>query len=138
VPVYKTRNQIELALKLFNERAHNAGFEFKVKGTGNQHVQIEASFDFAYYINVRLDFYEVIYTNLKAGQSWPDAWHSDQISMLTSEEFRETLRVNGIKFSLDTNGFALCFKITDDGNRTRAVVIFKTMSIEWISPAYEE
>jgi hypothetical protein len=138
VPVYKTRHQIELALKLFNERAYNAGLEYKVRDTGNQHVQIEASFDFAYYVNVQLDFYEVLCTNLKAGQSWPDAWYSDQVFFLTTEEIEAHLRVSGISVSGEVEPVGICFKISDNGNRSLAVVIFKSMEMVWISPTYED
>jgi hypothetical protein len=137
VPVYKTYDSIEQALKRFNERAYNAGLSFRVTDTDNQYAWIDASFDFAYYVNVRIEFHEVLYTNLKVGQSWPDAWHSDQIFLLTPEEIQEHARLNNIART-EEDIVGVCFKISDNGNRNLAVVIFKSLEINWIHPAHED
>ncbi len=79
MPSYTTINTITAALNRFNKRAHNAGLSFKVEQTGKNEVNVIASFDFAYYVNVRINFSGVAFSQLMEKDGWPDAWHADQL-----------------------------------------------------------
>lgn len=69
MPVFSTYADIKKAIALFNKHANNAGFEFKVYSSDNHCLYIQASFDFAYYVNVDLECREVYYTNIDSKAS---------------------------------------------------------------------
>ena len=85
MPVYDNIETIKAALERFNARTLNAGYSFKVYDTGKDYVYVRGSFDFAYYVNVHIEFRDMLYTSLKEGDSWWDAWHDDQIFLLEDD-----------------------------------------------------
>ena len=88
------RESIQAAVKYINDSINGRGFNFMDDTTGtmvslaspiikeNPHsILILASFDFSYYHNLELIFYEVGYTNLGYEYSWWDHWTKDQIEL---------------------------------------------------------
>ena len=104
MPVFSTCNDIQKAIQVFNKQAYNAGFEFKVYSSEESCLYIQASFDFAYYVDVDIECREVFYTNIDSKASWPDAWYADQLFLLTEEELKEIIG----KENYFINGTVIC------------------------------
>jgi|GEM_PF-7002229 len=111
MPEYRTAETIIAALERFNKRAYNAGLRFKVEQISKDDIDVLASFDFAYYVNVRLQFKGLVYTDLKENNSWPDAWNEDQLFLLQNNEVESLLDWIGIEYGSKDKLFGLLFNI---------------------------
>ncbi len=93
-PKLTQRPEIENALKLINDKINGCGYSFKEDTAGSRpsiafansseddrSLIILASFDFSYYHNLEMVFYEVSYTNIHPGASWSDHWSKNQIEV---------------------------------------------------------
>ena len=138
MPVYNTKEDITAALERFNKRLHNAAYSFKVDNITSTYIAIQASFDFAYYVNVTIYFNNVIYTSLKERDSWPDAWHADQIFLLTDDEITSVLDWNEVEYTSTEGLFGLLFNIAGRQEYHTGVTVCKSLEIHWQHPAFED
>jgi|SRR5436190_10552099 len=136
MPEYKNLETITAALERFNKRVFNAAYSFKVRSVDKDDVYVVGSFDFAYYINVHIEFRGMVYTNLKEADKWPDAWHNDQLFLLTEDEVKAILNEQQITFNKGLFGFL--FNINGRQNTRTGVTICKTLYIQWENPDYED
>ena len=96
---YTSRRDINLAIMQINDSVKGRGYSFIEDTDGRYHsnafampregdrsIIVLASFDFSYYHNLELVFYEVGYTNMRQGNSRSDHWTKDQLE-LSGEEF---------------------------------------------------
>lgn len=135
MPNFTSVQSLEKAVQLFNKHAYNAGMEFKVYTSESNCLYIQASFDFGYYINVDIEFRDVIYTNLNERDSWPDAWYEDQIFILNKEEMDAIIEINNIEINNDAFYFGIVFNITGKENYfNKGTVIFSSLYINWRNP----
>jgi hypothetical protein len=135
MPTFSTLEDIQKAIQLFNKHAYNAGFEFKVYSSEASCLYIQASFDFGYYVNVDIECREVFYTNISPKASWPDAWHSDQIFLLTDDELENIIDFKEITINSDKPHFGIVFNIIGKDNYIiNGTVIFSSLYINWRQP----
>lgn len=93
-PILRDRQVIKDALRLINDKINGCGFDFMEDTEGkrpsiafaNSHegdrsLIILASFDFSYYHNLELVFYDVAHTDISPGSRWWDNWSGDQIEL---------------------------------------------------------
>src|SRR6185503_19656600 len=87
-------NEIADAIKYINERINGCGFNFMEdsarlhRSIASAHVTdddkalvILASFDFSYYHDLEMVFYNVVYTNIGEEDMWWDHWTKDQLEL---------------------------------------------------------
>ncbi|MFN8260529.1 MAG: hypothetical protein U0X41_06250 [Chitinophagales bacterium] len=139
MPAYSTHEEILKGIQAFNKRAYNAGFEFKVY-TSDQHcLYIQASFDFAYYVNVDIECREVFYTNISPNDSWPDAWHADQMFLLDDDELANIIEFREVEIPEGKTVFGIVFNIIGrDNHHITGTVICSSLYINWRFPQREE
>jgi hypothetical protein len=139
MPVFSTYADIQKAIALFNKHANNAGFEFKVYSSDSHCLYIQASFDFAYYINVDIECSEVFYTNIDSKASWPDAWNSDQIFLLDEEELENLIEFREVEIPEGKTVFGLVFNIIGKENyHINGTVICSSLYFNWRYPNKNE
>lgn len=138
MPKYHAKEDITAALERLNKRLHNAAVGFRVDEVGSNFVDVAASFDFAYYVNVQFYFQEVIYTSFKTKDTWPDAWHEDQLFLLTEEEMKEVLDWNEIEYTSTENLHGFLFNQAGRSEYYQGVIICKSIEILWRHPKYED
>jgi hypothetical protein len=139
MPVFSNHNDIERAVALFNKHAFNAGLDFNVYSSDSHCLYIQASFDFAYYVNVDIECREVFYTNIDPKASWPDAWHSDQIFLLDSDELENIIDFRDIDIPEGKTVFGLVFNIIGKDNYfINGTVICSSLYINWRYPYKNE
>jgi hypothetical protein len=85
------------ALRSINDKINGCGFNFQVDKNENGFIsypEIEvpenalivlSSFDFCYYHNLEIVFYDVLFTDLDPGDMWWDHWEKDQLAL--NEEY---------------------------------------------------
>ena len=139
MPVFSTCNDIQKAIQVFNKQAYNAGFEFKVYSSEESCLYIQASFDFAYYVDVDIECREVFYTNIDSKASWPDAWYADQLFLLTEEELKEIIEFKEIEIDSGKPYFGIVFNIIGKENYfINGTVICSSLYINWRRPEKNE
>ena len=139
MPVFSTCNDIQKAIQVFNKQAYNAGFEFKVYSSEESCLYIQASFDFAYYVDVDIECREVFYTNIDSKASWPDAWYADQLFLLTEEELKEIIDFKEIEIDPGKPYFGIVFNIIGKENYfINGTVICSSLYINWRRPEKNE
>ena len=90
-------NPIEIAeaIKRINDRINGSGLSFKEDSDGltrsvalahiadsDKAIIVLASFDFSYYHDLEMVFYNVSYSTVGSGYSWWDHWTKDQIEFI--------------------------------------------------------
>lgn len=92
------RLAIKDALRLINDKINGCGFSFREATKDNDRLSfenenpsekqmiIESSFDFCYYHDLELVFYDVGFTDIGHEDYWWDHWDKDQIE-LSDETF---------------------------------------------------
>ncbi|MGG9972490.1 hypothetical protein ACQ33O_11910 [Ferruginibacter sp. SUN002] len=139
MPTFSTLEDIQKAIQLFNKHAYNAGFEFKVYSSEASCLYIQASFDFGYYVNVDIECREVFYTNIDPKASWPDAWHNDQVFLLTDDELENIIDFREITIPADKPYFGIVFNIIGKDNYfINGTVICSSLYISWRHPNKNE
>jgi len=132
MPSFSTLEDIQKAIQLINKHCYNAGFEFKVYSSEASCLYIQASFDFSYYVNVDIECREVFFTNISPNASWPDAWYSDQVFLLTNEELESIIDFNEITIDSDKPYFGIVFNIIGKDNyMINGTVICASLYINW-------
>lgn len=136
--IYKTYSTIKEKVALFNKRLYNAGFSFKVYTVESNCVYVQASFDFAYYVNVHIQFNNVVFTNLTENENWPDAWNDNQLFLFEEDEIAFVLDCHDVKLANDTkNLFAFVFNINGHNVNSKGIVIAQELEIWWEHPYYD-
>ena len=79
---------------------NNRSIAFNILDENSNAVIILASFDFSYYHNLELVFYEVGYNNIPFEAYWWDHWTKDQLE-LSDENFPDGFE---FRFNLGTQG----------------------------------
>jgi hypothetical protein len=139
MPTFSTYTDIQKAIQVFNQQAYNAGFEFKVYSAEESCLYIQASFDFAYYVDVDIECRQVFYTNIDSKASWPDAWHTDQLFLLTEEELKEIMEFKEVEIDSDKPYFGIVFNIIGKDNYfINGTVICSSLYINWRRPEKNE
>ena len=139
MPIFSTYYDIQKAVQVFNKQAYNAGFEFKVYSSEESCLYIQASFDFAYYVDVDIECREVFYTNIDSKASWPDAWYADQLFLLTEEELKEIIDFKEIEIDPGKPYFGIVFNIIGKENYfINGTVICSSLYINWRRPEKNE
>lgn len=133
MPTFSTLAEIQQAIQLFNKHAYNAGLEFKVYSSEASCLYIQASFDFSYYINVDIECREVLYTNISPTKdSWSDAWHNDQLFVLSDDELEDIIEFHEIDIKTDKKYFGIVFNIIGKDNYfITGTVICTSLYINW-------
>lgn len=139
MPVFSTYNDIQKAIQVFNKHAYNAGLDFKVYTSDDYCLYIQASFDFGYYVNVDIECREVFYTNISPNASWPDAWHADQMFLLTEDELENIVDFKEIEIYEGKTVFGIVFNIIGKENYfINGTVICSSLYIHWRYPDNNE
>ncbi len=139
MPIFSTYYDIQKAVQVFNKQAYNAGFEFKVYSSEESCLYIQASFDFAYYVDVDIECREVFYTNIDSNASWPDAWYADQLFLLTEDELKEIVDFKEIEIDPGKPCFGIVFNIIGKDNYfINGTVICSSLYINWRRPEKNE
>ena len=139
MPTFSTRKAIEKAIALFNKHAYNAGLDFEVYTSDTHCLYVQASFDFAYYVNVDIECREVFYTNIASYAKWPDAWSNDQLFLLGDEELESILNFNEISVADDKTVFGIVFNIIGKENyHINGLVICSSLYFNWRYPNYND
>lgn len=126
------KQEIESSLEQFNKKLYNAGFYFRFVSLSNKTLLIEGSFDFSYYVQLQIQFFEARFTNLSESEDWPDAWYDDQLILLhedTANYFLSELN----QIQLSENEYAFKFKSSSRKNATWGMVIAKGIQINFLS-----
>lgn len=122
------QKSIAAAIHYINDKINGCGFSFMEDTQGKYKswafdeigekkiLIILASFDFSYYHNLELVFYDVSYTDISPEDSWWDHWTKDQL------EFNELNNKSGFEFRFNigthtdeqfivkAKGFSYCFE----------------------------
>jgi hypothetical protein len=139
MPVFSTYYDIQKAIQVFNKQAYNAGFEFKVYSSEESCLYIQASFDFAWYVDADIECREVFYTNIDSNASWPDAWYADQLFLLTEEELKAIIDFKEIEIAPGKPYFGIVFNIIGKENYfINGTVICSSLYINWRRPEKNE
>jgi hypothetical protein len=139
MPTFSTYTDIQKAIQIFNQQAYNAGLEFKVYSAEKSCFYIQASFDFAYYVDVDIECRELLYTNIDSKASWPDAWYADQLFLLTEEELQEIIEFKEVEIEPDKPYFGIVFNIIGKENYfINGTVICSSLYINWRRPGKNE
>jgi hypothetical protein len=139
MPTFSTYNDIQKAIQVFNKQAYNAGLEFKVYSSEQSCLYVQASFDFAYYVDVDIECRQVFYTNIDSKASWPDAWYADQLFLLTEEELKEMIEFKEIEIDTDKPCFGIVLNIIGKDNYLiNGTVICSSLYINWRRPEKNE
>jgi hypothetical protein len=105
------RASIATAVKEINEKINGCGFDFREDTHGRwpsvayRNISepgiliILSSFDFFYYHDLEIVFYDVSYTNIPSKADWWDHWTKDQLE-LSPEDFPEGFE---FRFNIGTN-----------------------------------
>jgi hypothetical protein len=132
MPTFSTVADIQQAIQLFNKHAYNAALGFKVYSSEASCLYIQASFDFSYYVNVDIECREVLFTNIRSDASWPDAWHNDQLFLLSDEELGDIIHFHEIDIKTDKAYFGIVFNIIGKDNYfINGTVICTSLYINW-------
>lgn len=133
--VFSTYSDLQKAIALFNQHAYNVGFEFKVYTSDQYCLYIQASFDFAYYVNVDIECREVFYTNIDQHASWPDSWYADQLFLLDDDELANLIDFREIEIPEGETVFGIVFNIIGKDNYLiNGTVICTSLYINWRYP----
>ncbi len=138
MPAYDNIDTITAALEKFNHRVYNAGYSFRVNEIDKKDVYIQGSFDFAYYVNVHIEFRDMIYSSFNVGDNWWDAWHDNQIFLLREDEVKNILEDQKIACTSTEGSFGFLFNIKGRQSINIGVTICKMLSIRWEYPAFED
>jgi len=91
--IIQDRATIEQALRTINDKINGCGFNFQVDKNDAGYISypeeqvpsnvlvVLCSFDFSYYHDLELVFYDVSFTDLDPGDMWWDHWEKDQVEM---------------------------------------------------------
>lgn len=135
---YKTEEEIKKVVELLNSRLYNAGYSFRVIEVSQTSVYVQASFDFGYYVNVHIQFELPVFTNLKEGEEWPDAWYADQLFLFNEEELENVLDWYDIKKEThEQKLFAFVFNLNGKRIDSKSVVVCKELYVRWEHPYYD-
>ena len=122
------RASIAAAVRDINDRINGCGFNFMEDTAGNfrsvasEHIKepnlliILASFDFSYYHDLELVFYDVSYTDIGSEYYWWDHWTKDQLELSDKEssdgfEFRFNIGTNkDTQYTIMAKGFSYHFE----------------------------
>ncbi len=139
MPAYKTSESIQQVVALLNQRLYNSGYSFKVYLVESTYVYVKASFDFGYYTNLHMQFNNLVFTNLKENEEWPDAWHDDQIFLLNEQEISDILHFHDVAIPTENQEpiFGIRFNINGKGLDSKGIIIFQTAEIWWEHPYYD-
>lgn len=138
MPVYEDIESIQQGLALFNQRLLNRGYSFRVYSLDTHCLYIQGSFDFGYYVNVHIEFRDLVYTNIDSKEEWPDAWHEDQLFLLDEEETTEIIQVEGIEVDGEKKYTGFVFNICGRDNfRAKGCIICSKLYIWWEYPYNE-
>lgn len=139
MPTFSTIEDLQKAIQLFNKHSYNAGFEFKVYSSEASCLYIQASFDFSYYVNVDIECREVFFTNISSTASWPDAWHADQLFLLSNDELEYIIDFKEMTINSDKPYFGIVFNIIGKENYfINGTVICSSLYINWRHPNKNE
>lgn len=139
MPTFSNYNDIKKAIQLYNKHAYNAGFEYKVYTSDERCLYIQGSFDFAYYINVDIEYYEIFYTNINSKASWPDAWYADQIFLLDDVELENIIDFRDVEIPKNKTVFGIVFNIIGKDNYLNSgTIICTSIYINWRNPQRNE
>ncbi len=139
MPVFSSISDIKKAIRLFNKHTYNAGFEFKVYTSDKYCLYVQGSFDFGYYVNVDIEFRDVVFTNILPNASWPDAWHADQLFLLDEDEWQGLLAFNEIEWNSHLTYFGFVFNIIGRDNYSiNGTVICSSLYLNWRYPNRNE
>lgn len=129
---FNTKETISEALLAFNKRAYNAGLDFKMIDFCSDCLWIQASFDFMRYVNVDIEFRQVHYTNIDKNQYWTDAWHDDQLMLLSQDELENVIDFKDLDINTDKPYFGIVFNINGFENfYNTGLVICEELYIQW-------
>lgn len=126
-----TEETISEAIDSFNKKAYNAGLYFKVVSVSQNSVYVQGSFDFAYYVNVHLNFGGLLFTTLSEKEEWPDTWHDDQLEFLINSEAQAILINNEIEYDDDDIFFGFQFNSEPKSYLETGVIVCKKIDIWW-------
>jgi hypothetical protein len=122
------RQSIAAAVKHINESVNGCGFDFREDTNGRyvsygwanfeepNRLVVLASFDFAYYYDLEILFFDVSCNEIPDGYSWWDHWTKDQLELLDKDdpngfEFRFNIGTHGDQyFTVVAKGFSYLFK----------------------------
>jgi len=121
--IINDRQEILRAIRMINDSINGRGFNFLVdKETAYRENEIPenaliviASFDFSYYHDLELVFYDVISTDLETEMEWWDHWEKDQIELGEEDPQGEfTFKFNrgthkDTQYSVRSKGFSYRF-----------------------------
>ncbi|MBX7226244.1 MAG: hypothetical protein K1X55_09445 [Chitinophagales bacterium] len=138
MPVYEDIESIRQGLALFNQRLLNRGYSFRVYSKDSHCLYIQGSFDFGYYVNVHIEFRDLLYTNIGSKEEWPDAWHENQLFLLEDEETTAMIDLEGIEVTEEKKYIGFVFNICGrDKFHTKGCVICSQIYIRWEHPYNE-
>lgn len=90
---------------------------------------VEGSFDFAYYVQLHLDFRRVEFTNIADGSKWPDAWYGDQLFLMEGSDRDEVCKA--LDLQIDDN--VMLFRFNSSTSPQIGLVAARSLSIHWYS-----
>ena len=112
-------NEISITLAAFNEKVHNVGLYFKldvpdedggiaypINEIPNNAIVVLGSFDFSYYHQVEIVFFDTIAHTIDTEYRWSDHWDKDQLCLLTTADRKKILITNGIEDDSSIHVFA--------------------------------
>lgn len=112
-------NEISITLAAFNEKVHNVGLYFKLdvpdedggiaypkNEIPNNAIVVLGSFDFSYYHQAEIVFFEAIAHTLYEEYIWSDHWDKDQLCLLTGNARKNVLITNNIEDDSTIHVFA--------------------------------
>lgn len=112
-------NEISITLAAFNEKVHNVGLYFKldvpdedggiaypINEIPNNAIVVLGSFDFSYYHQAEIVFFDTIAHTLDAEHTWSDHWDKDQLCVLSENNRKNVLLTNGIEDDSSIHVFA--------------------------------
>jgi hypothetical protein len=102
-------NEITLTLSTFNETVLSVGLYFKldvsdedggiaypINEIPNNAIVVLGSFDFSYYHQVEIVFFDTIAHTIDSEYRWSDHWDKDQLCLLSSAERNKIIITSGI------------------------------------------
>ncbi len=130
---YVVSDEILDELYAFNKKAWNAGLEFKVeldpesKGPSRS-LLVLGSVDFAYYVNLLLNFRELAWTNIPDGANWPDAWDQNQLVLADADDREDFEEREGLMLQPEQ---LLFFFNRDNQAKEGAAIVCSAFSVNW-------
>lgn len=133
-------DEITLKLSEFNETVHSVGLYFRLdvpdedggiaypkNEIPENAIIVISSFDFSYYHQVEIAFFDTIAHTIDTEYMWSDHWDKDQLCLLSGDERKKILITNGIEDNPSFHVFA--FNIGSFSNE-QYYIIAKGISIK--------